>query len=38
MNGLSELNAPQRGLGALPQKMFVVICSEIDSNTIWLKK
>ena len=26
------------GLGALPQKMFVVTCSEIDSNAIWLNK
>ncbi len=28
------------GVGALPQKIFVVTCtcSEIDSNAIWLKK
>ena len=26
------------GLGALPQKILVVTCSEIDSNAIWLKK
>ena len=47
MNGLSELPvrsggakyAPTGGsLGALPQKIFVVTCSEIDSSVIWLKK
>ncbi len=30
--------APMGGLGALPQKIFVVTCSEINSNAIWLKK
>ena len=40
MNGLSKLpvrfaHSPQQGgLGALPQKIFVVTCSEIDSNNL----
>ena len=29
---------PVGGLGALPQNIFVVKCSEIDSNAIWLNK
>ncbi len=35
MNGLSKL--PVGGLGAFPQNIFVVTCSEIDSNAIWLR-
>ncbi len=30
--------APMGGLGALPQKIFFITCSEIDYNVIWLKK
>ncbi len=32
------MNELPMGVGALPQKIFVVTCSEIDSNAIWLKK